>query len=38
MAEDLPEYIKIVKSKNLKCLCIAMGQGNGDFMKIVDAV
>ena len=27
MAKDLPRHIKIVKSKNLKCLCIAMGQG-----------
>ena len=26
MAKDLPEYIKAVKQKGLKCLCIAMEQ------------
>ena len=39
MAKDLPEYIKIVKSKNLKCFMYCNGARlNGDFMKkVVDA-
>ena len=39
MAKDLPEYIKIVKQKNLKCFMYCNGARlNGEFMKkVIDA-